>query len=660
MTAMTTSPENGTQKNSKDNDVDLKAQSLKMVDLAGQVEAIGRVQAVIEFELDGTIIKANENFLATVGYSLSEIQGKHHRIFATPEYAASPEYQAFWAKLNRGEFEAGEFKRIGKGGKEVWIQASYNPIFNEEGKPFKVVKYATDITEQKNAAKTSQMLAGMLEGAGAMFMACDRDLRITYINPSVMDMMRKYESEIRKTLPRFDSSKLMGICIDDFHANPRHQRGLLGDPKNLPVSSELQLGPLKFGVRAAALYDADGNYSGSSVEWTDFNARERYREQVAKVIAASESGDLSVRGDVEVLDDVYRPMMEGINEIIEAVVRPVNEASDVLERIAGADLTARMVGEYQGDYAKIKNNLNEAAISLENALISVADSAGQVGSASSQISEGAQKLAEGASVQASSIEEISASLQEMQAMTAQNADNAGQANTLAGEAVASADKGNNAMVKMEEAINKIKASSDETAKIVKTIDEIAFQTNLLALNAAVEAARAGDAGKGFAVVAEEVRSLAKRSAEAAKTTAELIDGAVKNAEGGVNITEEVRKILTDIVEGSKNVNGLIGEIASASKEQAEGIKQITEGVTSMDKVTQENSANSEQSAAAATQLNEQAMALNQMISQFNLGQRNAKPQAVAVRSAPVKQNKQNKPLKPQQVIPLDDDDLAQF
>ena len=635
----------------------------RLADYAGQLEAIQRSQAVIEFELDGTILAANENFLQTVGYSLEEIVGKHHSMFAEPEYAASAEYKQFWSKLAKGEFFAGEFKRFGKGNKEVWIQASYNPIFDEDNKPFKVVKYASDITAQKKAAEQSQVLASMLQEAGAMFMACDRDLVITYCNPAVLNMLRQYEPDIKKLLPRFDSSKLIGTCIDHFHKKPDHQRGILADPSNLPVTSELKLGPLTFGVRAAAVYDADGNHIGASVEWTDYNAREAYREQVARVINASEEGDLSVRGDLEVLDDVYRPMMEGINEIIEAVVRPITEASEVLESVAGSDLTARMKGEYKGDYAKIKNNLNAAAESLEEAMLAVADSAGQVGAASSQISEGAQKLAEGASTQASSIEEISASLQQMQAMTAQNADNAGQANSLSGDALGSADKGNEAMERMQSAIDKIKDSSDQTAKIVKTIDEIAFQTNLLALNAAVEAARAGDAGKGFAVVAEEVRSLAKRSAEAAKTTAELIDDAVKNAEGGVTITEDVKTILTDIVDGSRKVNDLIAEIASASKEQAEGIKQITEGVTAMDKVTQENSANSEESAAAATELNDQAQTLNQMIGQFNLGGSIASSAATAVAMQPKVQQSVSKsaaPVKPQEVIPLDDEELAEF
>lgn len=638
----------------------------KLMDLAGQVEAINKSLAVIEFRMDGTIITANANFLKTLGYTLEEIQDQHHRMFVQEQYARSDEYAVFWQKLNRGEFWSGEFKRIAKGGREIWIQGSYNPILDMNGKPFKVVKYASDITQQKAAARRAQSMFAMVEEAKTNFMACDEELKITYLNPAVRKMFKQYESQIRKIFPGFDADNLIGKSIDIFHKNPDHQRKLLRDVKNLPVQSELKLGELEFGVNATALLDEEGRYIGNGVEWSDFNSRARYREELGKVIKASEEGDLSVRGDLDRLDEVYRPMMAGINEIIDAVVRPVNEAGGVLERIAASDLTARMVGEYKGDYAKIKDNLNTAAQSLESALLDVSDCASQVGAASSQISEGAQKLAEGASSSASSIEEISASLQEMQAMTAQNADNAGQANKLAGEAVASADKGSEAMVKMEEAINKIKASSDQTAKIVKTIDEIAFQTNLLALNAAVEAARAGDAGKGFAVVAEEVRALAQRSAEAAKNTAELIDGAVKNADGGVSITQEVRTILVDIVEGSKKVNGLISEIASASKEQADGIKQITEGVTSMDKVTQENSANSEESAAAANQLNEQASRLNDMIGQFNLGQKTGSQPAASVaatsRKTPAPAPKRRTPatIRPAEVIPLDDEDLKEF
>ena len=255
--------------------------------------------------------------------------------------------------------------------------------------------------------------------------------------------------------------------------------------------------------------------------------------------------------------------------------------------------------------------------SITAALKSIIDSlnAGsrQIGAASSQVSQSSQSLAEGASVQASSLEETSASLEELSSMTKQNSDNARQANAMAGEAKASAEESREAMDRMGEAIGKIKASADETAKIIKTIDEIAFQTNLLALNAAVEAARAGDAGKGFAVVAEEVRNLARRSAEAAKSTASLIEGAQKNADNGVAVSGEVGEILGRIADKVQKLSGLVGEVSAASEEQTKGISQISIAVTQMDKVTQSNAASAEESASASEELFAQAKELGEMV-----------------------------------------------
>ncbi len=240
-------------------------------------------------------------------------------------------------------------------------------------------------------------------------------------------------------------------------------------------------------------------------------------------------------------------------------------------------------------------------------------STSEVASASQQVAESSQQMASGASQQASSLEEVSSSLEEMASMTRQNADNANQANSMATQAKTAAEQGNAAMARMSEAIGKIKTSSDQTAKIVKTIDEIAFQTNLLALNAAVEAARAGEAGKGFAVVAEEVRNLAQRSAGAAKNTSSLIEDSQKNAEHGVAVADEVAKILGQIVTGVQKVNQLVGEVSSASNEQAQGIDQINTAISQMDKVTQSNAANAEESASASEELSAQAKELNEMV-----------------------------------------------
>lgn len=241
------------------------------------------------------------------------------------------------------------------------------------------------------------------------------------------------------------------------------------------------------------------------------------------------------------------------------------------------------------------------------------DGSSQVASASSQVSASSQSLAQGASEQAAALEETTSALEEMASMTKRNADTATQARALSLHAHSAAEKGSDAMNRMSEAVNAIEKSATQTAKIIKVIDEIAFQTNLLALNAAVEAARAGEAGKGFAVVAEEVRNLAIRSAEAAKSTAVLIEESVTSARSGVGISAEAAKTLGEITTANSKMNSLIGEIAAASQEQSQGIGQVNVAVGEMDKVTQQNAANAEESAAAAEELSSQAEQLNGVV-----------------------------------------------
>ena len=540
----------------------------------------------------------------------------------------------------------------------------------------------TDETRSVDAETRAASLESLIEGSQTYYMTCDRNLCITYLNPSVKAMFRKYQLEIRKFLPTFDVDNLIGQNIDQFHRTPDHQRRLLANPSLLPVTSEVRIGELEFGVTANMLSDGQGKPIGIGVEWADRNAYVGYRRETGQVLNGVKQGDLSQRGDVQRLNEVYAPMMAGINEILDALTDPINVARDALRKIAARDLTVRITNDYEGDHAIIKRNLNKAMDILENAFMQISISVNQVGRASGQIADGAKKIADGANLQASSIEEISSSLEEMSSMVAQNADNAEQARGLARTAQVAAEKGGNAMGRMVEAIGRIKSSSDQTSKIIKTIDEIAFQTNLLALNAAVEAARAGDAGKGFAVVAEEVRNLAQRSAEAARNTADMIEESVRNAEGGVRISDEVSVVLSEIIDSNTKVNNLITEIAAASKEQSDGIRQINDAVVTMDRVTQENAANSEQSASSAQHLNEQVHSLRAMVSTFRTRtpKRRETPQDAPVRSSaaplrssttrvqPMTSRGENSPkrvlapaLAPEDVFPLDsDDDFGDF
>lgn len=364
--------------------------------------------------------------------------------------------------------------------------------------------------------------------------------------------------------------------------------------------------------------------------------------EIAGLVDAARAGELNRRGDADHFEGAFREIIVGLNETLEAVAEPINEAAQVLDQIAHQDLSVRMHGEYEGDFGKIKESMNLALDNLDQALEQVAGAAEQVASAAGQISAGSQSLAEGSSEQASSLEEVSSSLQELTSMTRQNTASAQEAEGMTQEAGASANRGVVSMDRLAEAMERIKESSDSTARIVRTIDEIAFQTNLLALNAAVEAARAGEAGKGFAVVAEEVRNLAMRSAEAARSTADLIEGAVQNADSGVAISAEVRANLSEMDQQVARVRAMMAEIAAASEQQSQGIGQIATAVEEMNGVTQAVAANSEESASASEELSSQAEVMRELVGSFQLsgnGSRGKAKRRAAAASQPAKKIK---------------------
>ncbi|MEP6763133.1 MAG: methyl-accepting chemotaxis protein [Gemmatimonadaceae bacterium] len=343
--------------------------------------------------------------------------------------------------------------------------------------------------------------------------------------------------------------------------------------------------------------------------------------QTQTQVNAARIGKLSHRNDSTRFDGAYAQLINETNALLDAVTAPIADASRVLECIAKRNLSVRVAGSYEGDFATIKTAINTAATNLDQALADVSAASEQVVSAAAEITSGSQALARGSSTQASSMDDVASSLEEMAAMTRESEFNAKTACALANDAEVETAAGVAGMQNLTAAMHRIKLSSDSTARIVRTIDEIAFQTNLLALNAAVEAARAGDAGRGFAVVAEEVRSLALRSAAAAKTTATLIEEAVKNATDGVNITEGVVQRLERISSGVKKVATVMGDIDAASKQQALGIQEVNQALNRMTTVTQQNAAASEESASAAIELVSQAEGLQEMVRKFQISSR---------------------------------------
>jgi len=374
-------------------------------------------------------------------------------------------------------------------------------------------------------------------------------------------------------------------------------------------------------------------------------------------------GKLSVRADLEKHQGDYRKIIEGVNDTLDAVVGPVQEASAVLEEMAKGNLSARVTGEYRGDHAIIKNSLNNTldtitgyiseisqilgqmaegdltvgitseylgdfaalkdsinhiASSLRDVLSEIGLSADQVAAGTQQVSGGSQAISQGATEQAASIEELTATITEIAEQTKSNAVNANQANRISEEAKEDAVRGNDQMRELQEAMRDINESSYNIGKIIKVIDEIAFQTNILALNAAVEAARAGIHGKGFGVVAEEVRSLAVKSADAAKETTALIESSEKKTEAGTRIADETAEALGNIVVSVEKTVELMREIAEASNNQATAVSEVNRGIEQMSQVVQTNSATAEEAAAATEELSSQAEILKTMVDRFRV------------------------------------------
>ncbi|VAW95210.1 Methyl-accepting chemotaxis sensor/transducer protein [hydrothermal vent metagenome] len=598
-------------------------------DHSAQIDAIRKSQAVIEFNMDGTIIQANDNFLNTVGYSLDEVQGKHHRMFVEHDYAQSVEYTQFWENLSTGKFAAARYKRLGKGGREIWIQASYNPIFNLNGKPFKVVKYATDVTVEVEKEREVARLKSAVDGAQTNFMICDADLNITYCNPAVVGVMRARQHELSQVWPGFDPNKLVGSNIDVFHKNPTHQRALLSDPNRLPIKTEIKAAGLEFEVNATIIQGANGEYLGNMVEWRDVTEQKDAVRQIQSLIDDAVQGQLKNRIATDQFDGFLLSLGEGINRLMDAVVEPVEETRRVISGLAEGDLTQSMNGEFEGEFAELRDAVNSTMNKLLSMVNEIGTASGTIASAANEISQGTADLSQRSEEQASSLEETASSMEELTGTVRQNADNAREANQLANSARDEATKGGEVVGKAITAMAEINQSSKKIADIIGVIDEIAFQTNLLALNAAVEAARAGEQGRGFAVVAAEVRNLAQRSASAAKEIKSLINDSVEKVTEGSKLVDQSGATLEEIVGSVKKVSDIIAEIASAGQEQASGIDQINKAVTQMDEMTQQNAALVEEAAASSEAMNDQAVALDDLIGFFKTGENTRRPAASA-------------------------------
>ncbi|MCL2168394.1 MAG: methyl-accepting chemotaxis protein [Defluviitaleaceae bacterium] len=322
--------------------------------------------------------------------------------------------------------------------------------------------------------------------------------------------------------------------------------------------------------------------------------------------------------DPAAYNGIFRDTIHAFDQTALVISSYISEIDQYLAMIAEGDLTKSITREYVGDFAAIKNSINNISKTLNNTMSEITSAADQVLAGATQISTSASDMAVGAQEQASSVEELNASIIMVNEQTDKNAQNAGEANTLSGRSAESAREGSDAMEQMLAAMHSINESSNSITKIIKTIEDIAFQTNLLALNASVEAARAGEHGRGFAVVAEEVRTLASRSSAAAAETTGMIGESIQRVEAGSTIAASTSESLAAIVESVNDVLEIINNIAISSKEQAEAVSHISDGLAQISKVVQSNSATSEETAAASQELSSQAQLLQQLVSFFKV------------------------------------------
>ncbi len=653
---------------------DVTQQKLANADYQGQIAAIKKAQATIEFNMDGTVIDANDNFLKALGYSLDEIKGKHHSMFVDDEYRRSADYKEFWAKLNRGEYVADEFKRIGKGGNRVWILASYNPIFDLNGNPFKVVKYATDITEQKQKNADYE---GQISSINANMAVIECKTSGVFLRAS-----QKFGDLLGYNAEELKGKKCGDYAIDEDRKNGSIQAAWEKLRAGQSISAEVQR-TRKDGkvvwlhIAFCPIFDADGKVFKVVQYGTDVTERKLVTdvlgtylgkisrgeipapitetfggdfelirqnlntciETVNRLVAdtgmlckAALEGKLTTRADATRHAGDYRKIVEGVNQTLDAVIGPVQEAGAVLKKIAAGDLTARVTGEYQGDHADIKNDMNAMTDALRSSMQSIAGNAQSLANASEELSATSQQMsanAEETSAQANvvsaSAEQVDKNLQtvatgteEMSASIKEIAKNAHESAKVATGAVKVAEE-------TTQIVKKLGDSSVEIGQVIKVITSIAQQTNLLALNATIEAARAGEAGKGFAVVANEVKELAKQTAKATEDISgkiEAIQGDTKNAVGAIGqiseVIHQVNDISNTIATAVEEQNATTNEMARNVGEAAKGSGEITRNIGGVAEAAKSTTHGANDSLKAAQSLATTATELRELVQKFKI------------------------------------------
>ncbi|QKI89944.1 methyl-accepting chemotaxis protein [Thiomicrorhabdus xiamenensis] len=497
------------------------------------------------------------------------------------------------------------------------------------------VKLGSDLDHARAALLKSTRIEQALKSANTNIMVADRFRNIIFINDSLMEMLKAAEKDLQKTLPNFDTENLMYQSIDIFHVNPQHQQSIL-DNLSGTHHARFNIGEVVIDLTVDPIYDNDGQRIGTIAEWKNMTDQLEIERGIESLINEAALGELGHRIDVSKLNDFERELSGSVNTLLEKFSGTLNNVTQVLARMSQGDLTDRMDGAFAGQLNSIKLAINNSMNNLELTLGNVKSGAEEIGTMSKEVATASEDLSERTQQQAASLEQTAASMEEITSTTKHTAENMQAANEISHETARNAQEGIAVMKQTIEAMQGISDLSQKIGEITSVIDSIAFQTNLLALNAAVEAARAGEHGRGFAVVAGEVRSLAQKSAEAAKDISNLINSATTQIKVGTEQVENTNNVFADMVEKINNLETLISEASQTSFEQAKGIEQVNQAMAHLDQTTQQNAALVEQLSATANNMSEQAENQATFISRFQLHQQSGIRSALSAKFAEAK------------------------